>query len=110
MADSNSRPVPIPNSYWLPGERILAGEYPGALDAPSTSARLGLFLDAGITSFIDLTSEGELVSYEPALRDLAAKRGLDVRYQRMSIGDLSVPSAEHMHQILDLIDAEQAGG
>jgi len=23
---------PIPNSYWLPGGRIIAGEYPGGLD------------------------------------------------------------------------------
>jgi protein-tyrosine phosphatase len=107
---ANTRPAPIPNSYWLPGEQILAGEYPGAQDARASSARLELFLDAGITSFIDLTSPGELVPYEPLLRDLAARRGLDVHYQRLSIRDLGVPTREHMHRILDLIEAEQAAG
>jgi protein-tyrosine phosphatase len=110
MADPSSRPVPIPNSYWLPGERILAGEYPGAQDARATSAQLELFLDAGITSFIDLTSAGELVPYEPLLGEIAARRRLDVHYQRLSIADLGVPTAEHMHRILDLIEAEQAAG
>jgi protein-tyrosine phosphatase len=107
---SNSRRVPIPNSYWLPGERILAGEYPGAQDARATSARLELFLDAGISSFIDLTSAGELVPYEPLLREMAAERGVDVHYKRLSIDDLSVPTPEHMHRILELIEAEHAAG
>ena len=109
MLDPNPRPVPIPNSYW-PGDRILAGEYPGAQDARATLARLGLFLDAGITTFIDLTEAGELVPYEPRLRELAASRGLEVRYHRMPIGDFDVPAAEHMDRILDLIDAELAAG
>jgi len=110
MSDEYTGRVPIPNSYWLPGERILAGEYPGAPDAGTTSARLQVFLDAGITSFIDLTDEGELVSYEPLLRELAAARGLDVHYHRVPIVDLGVPAPEHMHRILDLIEAEHAGG
>jgi protein-tyrosine phosphatase len=104
------RPVPIPNSYWLPGERILAGEYPGAPDTRTTSARLELFLDAGITSFIDLTADGELLSYEPVLRDLAAERKLDVRYHRLSISDMGVPTPDHMHRILDLIETEHTEG
>jgi protein-tyrosine phosphatase len=107
---SQTRPIPIPNSYWLPGERILAGEYPGAPDARTTSARLELFLDAGITSFVDLTWDGELVSYEPVLRELAAERGIEVRYHRMSIEDMRVPTSEHMDRILDLIEAEHAAG
>jgi len=110
MADPSSKPVPIPNSYWLPGERVLAGEYPGAQDAFATLARLELFLDAGITSFIDLTAAGELVPYEPLLSALAARRGLEVRYQRLSIRDLGVPTPDHMHRILDLIEAEHAAG
>jgi protein-tyrosine phosphatase len=108
--EPDSRPVPISNSYWLPGEPILAGEYPGARDAETTSARLELFLDAGITSFIDLTSIGELVPYVPLLRDVAGRRGLDVHYRRLSIADLGVPTAEHMDRILDLIESEQAAG
>lgn len=107
---NNSRPVPIPNSYWLPGERILAGEYPGASDPAATAARLQLFLDVGITSFVDLTSADELVPYGPLLREMAGRLGVEVRYHRAPIADFSVPTPEHMHRILDLIEAEQAAG
>ncbi len=104
------RPVPIPNAYWLPGKRILAGEYPGSGDAGTTAERLELFLDAGITSFIDLTTEGELESYEWLVRRLGASRGLEVRYHRLPVADVSVPSPEDMNRILDLIEHEHASG
>jgi protein-tyrosine phosphatase len=104
------RPIPIPNSYWLPGERILAGEYPGGMDPASTTARLRLFLDAGINSFVDLTAAGELVSYEPYLNHIAGRCGLDVRYHRAPIEDFNVPAPEDMNRTLDYIEAEQAAG
>jgi len=110
MGDPRLRPVPIPNAYWLPGKRILAGEYPGSGDAGTTSERLELFLDAGVTSFIDLTTEGELESYEWLVRRLGASRGLEVRYHRLPVADVSVPSPEDMNRILDLIEQEHAAG
>ena len=110
MSDPTGRSVPIPNAYWLPGERILAGEYPGAGQAGAASARLERFLDAGITSFLDLTTEGELMPYDALLLQLAARRGLDVRHHRMPIADLSVPTLADMERILSAIDDELAAG
>lgn len=110
MGDPRLRPVPIPNAYWLPGMRILAGEYPDASGAGTTSERLELFLDVGITSFIDLTTEGELGPYEWHLRRLGASRGLEVRYHRFPVADVSVPTPEDMDRILDLIEQEHAAG
>src|ERR687891_2183167 len=63
------RPVPHPNSYWLPGERVLAGEYPGAKDRAEAVAKLRCLLEAGGDSFIDLTGLGELSPYEAFLRE-----------------------------------------
>jgi ADP-ribosyl-[dinitrogen reductase] hydrolase len=110
MGDRRLRPVPIPNAYWLPGTRILAGEYPGSGDAGTTSERLELFLDAGITSFVNLTTEGELEPYERHLRRLGASRGIEVRHHRLPVTDVSVPSPEDMNRILDLIEQEHAAG
>jgi protein-tyrosine phosphatase len=93
----------------IPGV-LLAGEYPGSFDMPSASSRIEAFLDAGIHTFIDLTNPGELVPYEPVLREKAAERGVEVDYQRFPIRDRGLPPAENMRQILDTIDAAIAAG
>ena len=63
---------------------------------------------AGITSFIDLTEEGELPEYDTLLPELTERR---VHYRRLAILDHSLPdSSAHMARILDLIDSELAAG
>ena len=106
-----SLPRPHGNCYWLQPGRLLAGEYPGAKDAAEALARLAAHLDCGVTCFIDLTEEGELVPYESELRSLAAARGVVVEYRRFPVMDVSVPrSPRDMVAILDAIDAALAAG
>ena len=93
----------LPDSYWVEPRRLLAGEYPGAWEDAEALARLGALAEAGITSFVDLTEEGELVPYEPLLAE-------GVRSRRMSVRDLDVPSTEDMRAMLDLVDEEVAAG
>ena len=70
--------------------------------------RVQRLLAAGVTSFIDLTEEGELPEYEKLLPELTERR---VRYRRLPVLDHSVPdSPAHMARILDLIDSELARG
>ena len=102
---------PIPNSYWLPGERVCAGEYPGHWVERTAKERIGLLLDAGIRSFLDLTEETDpLDPYDELLRLEAEQRGLDVVYVRLAVRDMDVPPREHMARILDHIDAELEAG
>jgi len=99
---------PIPNSYWVQPGRLLAGEYPGSMSRADAMERVRKLLAAGVTSFIDLTEEGELPDYSPLLPDLTEQR---VRYRRLSVLDHSVPdSPAHMARILDLIDSELGAG
>ena len=103
--------LPIPNSYWLPGGRIVAGEYPAAQSLHETIDRLRRFLDAGVTSFVDLTSPSDgLRPYESLLAEEAERRGITVRYTRLTIRDMDVPPATQMATILDHIDAELERG
>src|SRR6188768_3090986 len=99
--------TPIPNSYWVQPGRLLAGEYPGSMSRADAMERVHRLLAAGITSFIDLTEQGELPEYDNLL-PLAEQR---VRYRRVPVLDHSVPdSAAHMTRILDLIDSELRAG
>lgn len=75
---------PLPNSYWVLPDNLLAGEYP-AVDGPAdTRARLDRLLGAGINAFLDLTEVGELPDYRSLLPGY-------VHYQRSPIIDTRVP-------------------
>lgn len=99
MAQSQTSNGPIPDSYWVEPGRLLAGEYPGALNPDVAQDKLRRFLDAGVTMFLDLTQAGEygLEPYAPLLRGQAEHR-------RMPIPDGGTPTAEEMTRILEAID------
>lgn len=103
------QPRPNNNSYWLNG-RLLASQYPGHWDDAVARQRVQTYLDAGVTCFIDLTEEGELVPYNDLLPDYGPG-GRRVVYQRMAIRDLGLPrSPQFMAAILDRIDQAIAAG
>ena len=100
--------VPIVNSYWVRPGQLLAGEYPGAMSRAEAMERVQKLLNAGVTSFIDLTEEGELPAYDGLLSGVTEQQ---VRYRRMPILDHGLPETpEQMAKILDLIDSELADG
>ncbi len=96
--------APIPDSYWLLDNQLLAGEYPGAEHESAARRKLERFLDAGIRSFIDLTQRrDELVPYDDLLAELARQRQIECRYVRVAIRDLGIPTREEMVRILATI-------
>ena len=95
---------PIPESYWVKPGRFLAGEYPAAPSAERARERLGRFLDAGINTFFDLTIPNELPSYLSLLQEEASLRGVEIRYERFSILDRSIPMRGVMNGILNAVD------
>lgn len=102
-----SPPPPLPDTYWLLEGRLLAGSYAGGWTPQATKEKLARFLDAGIRSFIDLTEEHDpLPPYAHVLHTLAEERGIHVRYRRLAIRDLDVPTAELMAEIIGVIRAE----
>jgi protein-tyrosine phosphatase len=107
MTDLNH---PISESYWVVPGRFLAGEYPAAPYVGRTRERLSKFLEAGIDTFFDLTIPNELPSYLPILREQAALRNIDVRYERFSILDRSIPVRGVMTGILNAIENALAEG
>ena len=102
--------TPIPDSYWVVPNRLLAGEYPGSYDSTRAQARLAKFLDAGIRTFIDLTEDDELERYDTWLPELARERGVECHHRRYAIRDMGVPDADLLARILGAIDEEIAAG
>lgn len=95
--------TPNPNSYWVVKDRFLAGEYPSGNTAGEARHKIRAFLDAGITSFIDLTPPAEMFPYASLLK------GAGVDYRRFPIPDNGVPTdPRQMTEILDAVDAAMA--
>ena len=100
---------PLPNSYWVEPDRILAGEHPSGTDDEATIRRLKRIVDAGVDCFLDLTEPREFPSYEKLLTTTAA--GRDVIYLRRPIHDHGVPDSDvRMREIIDTLDGALADG
>lgn len=105
----SSQPPPLPNSYWVVPERLLAGAYPTGRTDDSTLERLQQLLDAGIDCFIDLTEPGELDAYDGLLPGPYSRNA--VIHLRKPIRDHGLPeSTQQMEEILDELDSALAGG
>jgi hypothetical protein len=114
---STMAPTPFPRSYWVKPGQFLAGYYPGDLTKAAAQSKIGALLEAGIRCVINLVEEDErgaggkpLRSYAALLTEEAQARQIDLTYLRISIPDVSVPSAETMQSILDAIDAAISRG
>jgi hypothetical protein len=118
MMGDRSAPAPLPgDSFWVEEGLLLAGPYAGALTKAEATAKLEAFLDLGITTFLDLTEEGEgspehgeLRRYDTLLYELARARGIEARYLRMPIPDLGIPDVWHMEAMLGLITSQMEQG
>ncbi len=61
-------------------------------------------MDAGVTSFVNLTEEDEgLEPYAGLLSEIAERRSLRVTHRRFPVRDLGVPSEPQMREILTTV-------
>jgi hypothetical protein len=101
---------PIPDSYWVGRGRLLAGEYPGAVDDDESEEKVHSLLAAGVTVFIDLTEEGELKPYTDIVDQEAEKLGVSTQHHRRPIRNYGTPTSEAMIGTLDAIDEATESG
>ena len=100
---------PIRYCYWVVPGKLLAGEYPREKDDEPSVAKVRALTDAGVTTFVDLTVEGE--GYDGPLKPydhLASP----ATHRRFPIVDMCVPtSRDCAANALDAIDHTiEAGG
>ncbi len=101
----------IPNAYWIEPGKLLGGAYPATASCAVTLERIGVLLAAGVTSFVDLTEEGECVPYHMLLPPDKGLNGAEVRYVRKPLGDHQIPrTPEVMRGILDYMASSLAEG
>lgn len=93
------------HAYWTHPGSILAGESPGHRDGDHESARrVHLLIDHGVRTFVDLTEATEVLAPYAHVVDAAARsRGLDVRYRRFGIPDMTVRDDADYDRVLAMI-------
>ena len=101
---------PIPESYWVEPDRLLAGEYPAHFEGELTRKRIDALIEAGFNTFIDLTRPNETVAYLRMLLDEAKLYEVEVQHHRFPIGDFGLPTTPQMKSILDRIDSSLQAG
>lgn len=109
------RGVPVvaaPRYFTVVHPRLWGGEHPclGG-DARAHAARLATLLDAGVTTFVDLTEHGRENGVTPYGRRLRGvhRHGLSAAYFNFPVPDTHPPrSRAQAEEILDVIDAALA--
>lgn len=100
------------HAWWVEPGEVLAGEYPAARnDLRRSAEKLNLLVDAGIRTFIDLTTPGDrLDPYGSVLTGIAAARKLDLRHVGAGIPDLGVLADHEYDHILGLVREHRRRG
>jgi hypothetical protein len=79
------------HGWWVEPGRLLAGEYPGTTDPDRARLKLDVLVDAGVRTFIDLTTEDDrLEPYRRVLGEIAMARQVELHHRSFPIPDLSV--------------------
>ncbi len=114
---ASSGEVPWPydaslHAWWVEPGEVLAGEYPAAKnELRRSSDKLNLLVDAGIRTFIDLTTPGDsLDPYLPVMTAAAEARKLDLRRLSVGIPDLGVVADLEFDHILGLVRVHRVRG
>ena len=99
------------HAWWVEPGAVLAGEYPGDLDPRRARDQVNLLIDAGVRTFVDLTTpQDRLEPYAPFVESAAAARGLDVQHRPMPIPDLGVIDDAGYDEILAVFDEPRSAG
>ena len=91
---------------WWVTDQILAGEYPGTNGSSErTEEKVGLLLDAGVRTIIDLTTPRDgLDPYDAALGTESEHRGISVTHVGHPIPDMDVIDRAGYDDILATLD------
>jgi hypothetical protein len=105
-ARGNEPPSPWPfdeaiHAFWVEPGAILAGEYPGHLDAERALSKINLLVDHGVRTFVDLTTPADgLAPYADLLNSVGTSRGLQLQRVAHPIPDMGVISDEGYTEVI----------
>ena len=99
------------HAWWVEPGRVLAGEYPGAVEARVAESKVNLLVDAGVRTFVDLTTPADrLVPYSETVVRAATARRLDLRHHNIGVPDLDITHDVTYDKLIRLLGEEAERG
>jgi ADP-ribosyl-[dinitrogen reductase] hydrolase len=100
------------HAWWVEPASVLAGEYPASEDDPArTRQKVNLLVDAGVRTFVDLTTPSDpLDPYAHEVEAAARARRLDLRHVQAPIPDMGVLDDDGYDGVLAVIHEAQRRG
>lgn len=99
------------HAWWVEPAALLAGEYPGSPEPVCAARKVHVLVDAGVRTFIDLTTpDDRLAPYALHVEQAADDRSLDLRHLRFPIPDHGIVNDEGYARILGAIGAARGRG
>jgi len=99
------------HAWWVQRGRLLAGEYPGHPDPVRARQKVDLLVDAGVRTFVDLTTPADrLAPYQSHLDEVGKARQLDVRREEFPIPDFDVVEDHRYDDVLATIEQSTTRG
>ncbi len=102
---------PFEQSYWVIPGQFLAGQYPGDPDPAKAGEKAIALVEVGICTVLNLMEADELnhssqpfQPYFEHMQAAAARKGMEVFWDRKPIVDMGLPNRAQMREILDWID------
>lgn len=99
------------HAWWVQPGQLLAGEYPGHTDPVRARQKVDLLVDAGVRTFVDLTTPGDrLTPYDQLVVAAAEARQLDLRHEPFPIPDLNVVDDHLYDDVAQTIESGMTRG
>lgn len=99
------------HAWWVRSGSVLAGEYPGHPDPALARAKIDALVDAGVRTFVDLTTPDDgLEPYRHLLDQLVSERGAALVHERFPIPDLGVVEDDRYDEVVATIEEARSHG
>lgn len=99
------------HAWWVEPGRLLAGEYPGHPDPARARSKVDVLVDAGVRTFVDLTTpEDPLDPYARHVERAAAARDLTLEHVRFPIPDRDVVDDSRYAEVVDILAEARRSG
>lgn len=101
--------VPVPQTWWVEPQRLLAGGFPGDCTPAASREKIQRLLEAGVRCFVSLQEPDEMSlwecfePYQPLVQSMACEMGIEVALYSFPMPDMGITDTATLRTILNIL-------